>query len=377
MIITRDLQPLIEKRLFQKKVIILYGARQVGKTTLAQTILKKHQSSDGYLNCEIIGVAQALAKQDPHELRKVIGNSRIVVLDEAQRVTNIGLALKLLIDTYPNIQIIATGSSSFDLANTVNEPLTGRSLEFIVYPFSLSELSQVYKSYELDSQLERCLRFGLYPEVVGKSEPDAHVFLDDLTGKYLYKDILSFEGLKRSDLVVKLLQLLAFQVGQEVSLHELAVNLSCNRNTVAHYLDILEKAFVIFSLRSLSRNLRKELMKKHKYYFYDVGIRNSIISQYNLVSQRNDVGSLWENFCLVERQKYLQRMEISSNQYFWRTHDQQEIDYVEERDGRLFGYEFKWGDKRLRKPKAFLEAYPNSDVELVNQRNYHGFIGLP
>lgn len=376
MIITRDLQLLIEKRLFQKKVVILYGARQVGKTTLAQTILSKYHSSDGYLNCEIIGVAQALARQDPHELRKVIGNSPIAVLDEAQRVPNIGMALKLLIDTYPDIQIIATGSSSFDLANTVNEPLTGRSLEFIVYPFSFTELSQVYKPYELDSQLEGSLRFGMYPEIVGKSETDARVFLDDLAGKYLYKDILSFEGLKRSDVVVKLLQLLAFQVGQEVSVHELAGNLSCNRNTVIHYLDILEKAFVIFSLRSLSRNLRKELVNKQKYYFFDLGIRNSLISQYNGVDQRADTGALWENFCLVERKKYLQRMEISGNQYFWRTHDQQEIDYVEEREGRLFGFEFKWGKGRPKRPKIFLDTYPKSSITLVNRETYFKFIEL-
>lgn len=376
MLITRELQSLIEKRLFQKKIIILYGARQVGKTTLAQKILEKYQSSAGYLNCEIIGVAQALAKQNPYELRRVIGNTPIVVLDEAQRVPNIGLALKLLIDTYPDIQIIATGSSSFDLANTVNEPLTGRSLEFIVYPFSFTELSQVYRPYELDGQLERCLRFGMYPEIMGKSEADAHVFLDDLTGKYLYKDILSFEGLKRSDLVVKLLQLLAFQVGQEVSLRELAVNLSCNRNTVVHYLDILEKAFVIFSLRSLSRNLRKELVKKQKYYFFDVGIRNSIISQYNGVDQRVDTGALWENFCLVERLKYLQAKEVSTNRYFWRTHDQQEIDYIEERGGALAGYEFKWGKGRSKKPKIFLETYPKSSITSINRGNYLEFIGI-
>lgn len=371
--INRDLERNIEGWLFKGKIIILYGARQVGKTTLVKKLLKRHGQSSDYFNCEILSVRQALEKEDPVALKKTLGNGRLIVLDEAQRVHNIGLILKLLHDTYPNMQIIATGSSSFDLANQINEPLTGRALEFTLYPFSLRELKNFYKNYELDGQLENLLIYGLYPEVVKSGLPDARQLLDNLSNKYLYQDILIFDRIKKSGLVVKLLQLLALQIGNEVSINELAVNLQCSRDTVVNYLDILEKSFIIFTLRAFSRNQRKEITKKQKIYFVDLGIRNSLISRYNELAVRDDIGALWENFCVSERLKKIQADNLSCQKYFWRTIDQKEVDYVEEYNDRLDGYEFKWGKGKKPSFKEFL-SYKNSSINLVNRNNYQDFL---
>jgi len=300
-LINRDIEKNIKNWLFKEKIIILYGARQVGKTTLAKKLLKEYGRLEDYFDCEIGSIKQSLEKEDPAALKKILGDGRLIVLDEAQKVTNIGLILKLLSDTYPQTQIIATGSSSFDLANKVNEPLTGRALEFTLYPFSLRELKNFYKNYELDGQLENLLVYGFYPEIIKSNLADARQLLDNLTNKYLYQDILIFNRIKKSDLVVKLLQLLALQIGNEVSINEIAVNLQCSRDTVINYLDILEKSFVIFRLRAYSRNQRKEIAKKQKIYFVDLGIRNSLISRYNVLPVRDDVGVLWENFCVSER----------------------------------------------------------------------------
>lgn len=371
--INRDLERNIEGWLFKGKIIILYGARQVGKTTLAKKLLKKHGQLSDYFNCEIASIRQALEKEDPISLRKFLGDGRLVVLDEAQKVKNIGLILKLLNDTYPDTQIIATGSSSFDLANKINEPLTGRALEFTLYPFSLRELKNFYKNYELDGQLENLLIYGLYPEVVKSGLPDARQLLDNLSNKYLYQDILIFNRIKKSGLIVKLLQLLALQIGNEVSINELAVNLQCSRDTVVNYLDILEKAFIIFRLRAYNRNQRKEITKKQKIYFVDLGIRNSLISRYNELAVRDDTGALWENFCVSERLKKIQADNLSCQKYFWRTIDQKEVDYAEEYNDRLDGYEFKWGKGKASAPKEFL-AYKNSSVSLINRDNYKDFL---
>lgn len=371
--INRDLEKNIESWLFKGKIVILYGARQVGKTTLAKKLLKKYGRSEDYFNCEILSIRQALEKEDPIALKKFLGDGRLIVLDEAQKVHNIGLILKLLLDTYPDMQIIATGSSSFDLANKVNEPLTGRALEFTLYPFSLRELKNFYKNYELDGQLENLLIYGLYPEIIKSGLPDARQLLDNLSNKYLYQDILIFDRIKKSGLVVKLLQLLALQIGSEVSINELAVNLQCSRDTVINYLDILEKAFIIFRLRAYSRNQRKEIVKKQKIYFVDLGIRNSLISRYNELAVRDDTGVLWENFCVSERLKKIQADNLSCQKYFWRTMDHKEVDYVEEYDDRLDGYEFKWGKGKTSAPKEFL-AYNNSSISLINRDNYKDFL---
>lgn len=373
MYIKRHLEKNIEKYLFKGKIIIVYGARQVGKTVLAKSILKKYADENSYFNCEILSTKQALEQQDPLKLKNFLGNGRVIVLDEAQKVSNIGLALKLLIDTYPNMQIIATGSSSFDLSNQVNEPLTGRALEFTLFPFSLSELSDVHSSQEMNAVLEKSLVYGMYPEVVLSDINNARVYLNNLSSKYLYKDVLAFENLKRSDLLIDLLQLLALQIGNEVSTHELAVSLQCGRDTVLRYVDLLEKSFVIFRLRAFSRNLRNEIGKKQKIYFYDLGMRNSLISRLIPLSLRDDVGALWENFCVAERMKWLQNQERFANRYFWRTHTQKEVDYLEEYDDRLDGYEFKWSKDNYSAPKDFL-SYKNSSVKLINKENYKEFL---
>lgn len=371
--IKRDIEKNIEDWLFKGKIIILYGARQVGKTTLAKKILKKHGHQEDYFNCEIASVRNALEREDPTALKKFLGSGRLIVLDEAQKVNNIGLILKLLLDTYPDMQIIATGSSSFDLANKINEPLTGRALEFTLYPFSLRELKNFYKNYELEGQLENFLIYGLYPEIVKSDLKNVRQLLDNLSNKYLYQDILIFNRIKKSGLIIKLLQLLALQVGNEVSINELAINLQCSRDTITNYLDILEKAFIIFRLRAYSRNSRKEIAKKQKIYFVDLGIRNSLISRYNELSARDDVGALWENFCVIERLKKIQADNLFCQKYFWRTTDQKEIDYVEEYNDRLDGYEFKWNKTKMSAPKEFL-TYKNSRVSLINRYNYQDFL---
>jgi predicted AAA+ superfamily ATPase len=367
-IIKRDIQANIESWLFKGKIIILYGARQVGKTTLVKELLKKYADEAAYFNCEIIGVKQALEVEDPLALRNFLGKGKFFVLDEAQKVQNIGLILKLLIDTYPDLQIIATGSSSFDLANEISEPLTGRALEFTLYPFSWREIKDIFPAQSINSILEKFLVYGAYPEIIQSGQDDARQLLDNLSSKYLYKDILIFDRIKKPNLLISLLQLLALQIGQEVSMNELANKLQCSRDTVINYLDILEKSFIIFRLRAYSHNHRKEISKKQKIFFIDLGIRNSIISRYNVLSVRDDLGFLWENFCVSERLKKLQVQNIYCQKYFWRTQDKKEIDYVEEYDDRLSGYEFKWSKGRAPKPKEFL-SYKNSTVELVNRDN--------
>lgn len=381
--IKRDLQPQLEKWLWKKKALIIYGARQVGKTTLVKSLLKKYprnsvysKKSSAYFDCETISIRQALAVADPEKLHNFIGDVNLVVFDEAQKVQNIGLTIKLLVDNYPNMQIIATGSSSFDLANKINEPLTGRALDFFLYPFSVHEMAQIYRSQDINSHIENFLIFGLYPEIVLKDEITSRTFLDNLTSKYLYKDLLEFDRIKKSDLLIRLLQMLALQISNEVSYFELSSQLGVDRNTVIRYIDLLEKAFVIFRLRAFSRNLRKEINKKNKIYFYDLGIRNSLIANFNPLSLRMDTGALWENFCVAEREKYLQILGQNRNRYFWRTHDQKEVDYLEEFGGKIEGYEFKWKKESFVKPREFLKTYPQSSISLINKDNSKLFLGF-
>lgn len=365
----------MEQWLFRGKILILYGARQVGKTTLSKTFLAPFGDDGAYFNCEIQSVQSALSVQEPLALQRFIGNKKIVVLDEAQFVPGIGKVLKLLADTFPKIQIIATGSSSFELANRSAEPLTGRALTFELYPFSYAEIGQLYNPAERRAHLDFWLRYGLYPDIAFVPEEDARFLLDNLSSRYLYKDVLEFENLKRADVLVRLLQLLALQTGQLVSYHELANVLKISTPTVERYIDLLEKAFVIFRLPPFSRNLRSEIGKKNKIFFFDTGIRNSIIQQYQPVELRTDKGALWENFLVVERLKHLQARGLRPNRYFWRTMQQAEIDYVEEGDGALSAYEFKWQGKTAKVPVAFANAYPGSTFEVVHGGNFEAFIG--
>lgn len=374
-ILARDLKKNIEKWLFKGKILIIYGARQVGKTTLAKEILQTYGKEQDYYDCELSSVRNILEQPEPVLLKRAFGNTKLIVLDEAQKIANTGITLKILHDHLPDLQIVVTGSSSFDLANEVNEPLTGRSLEFILYPISLHELSSVYKTHELQSYLENLLIYGSYPEITTSSyTEDSRRLLDDLTNKYLYKDILAFETIKNSKLLAKLLQLIAFQIGAEVSMHELAITLQISPKTVEKYLDLLEKAFVIFRLKAFSRNLRKEISKKDKIYFYDLGIRNSLIAQFNPLNLRHDVGALWENFCIVERLKYRSYNEIPGNIFYWRTHDKKEIDYIEENNGQINGYEFKWKPSKYKKPQIFLDTYKNSSITVIDSTNFWQFL---
>jgi predicted AAA+ superfamily ATPase len=374
-LISRTLQKSIEKWLLRNKVLIIYGARQVGKTTLIKQILEKFPDNSIYLNCDIFSVQQSLQTTDPERIKEFIGKARLVALDEAQRIENIGLILKILHDTVPDLQIIASGSSSFDLSNKINEPLTGRAIEFNLYPFSYQELNEIYPEHELRFKWVSSIRFGWYPEIMAKSETDAILLLDNLTGKYLYKDIFEFEMIKKPQLLVKLLQMLSLQVGSEVSVNELSVSLQVNRSTIERYLDILEKAFVIFRLYSFSRNLRQELNRKFKVYFYDVGIRNSLITNYNPPELRSDGGGLWENYFIAERLKYLQSLEISPKRYFWRTYQGKEIDYLEEAGGKLFAFECKLNPlAKAALPKEFANSYPDYEFNVITPENYWKYL---
>lgn len=369
--ISRTLQKQLENSLFQGKVVILYGARRTGKTTLVQEILSKYGQEGKYLNCESWVNQEALESMNPDKLKAFLGDYKLIVLDEAQSVSRIGHVLKLLVDTYPEMQSIATGSSSFELANQTGEPLVGRSRNFLLYPLSLSEIKQTQDLFAVQARLENLLRFGSMPSVYGKSEEESIEELDQITSNYLYKDILVFEGIKKSQVVRDLLKAIAFQLGNEVSFRELAKLLDLAHDTVAKYIDLLEKSHIIFTLPSLSRNPRNEIKRGKKIYFYDVGVRNSLIQNYNPLSTRGDVGALWENFCILERMKKAQAEKLFHNQYFWRSKSQKEVDYIEEYGGRLHTFEFKWNPKnQVKIPKLFQETYPDSTFTVVNSDNY-------
>jgi len=372
MVVKRTIQNTIRNNLFKGKVVIIYGARQVGKTTLVKEILKDYPKSSEYYNCDEIDIRQALTDKTSTELKTFFAGKELVILDEAQRVKNIGLTLKIIVDNFPNVQVIATGSSSFDLSNEISEPLTGRKFEFYLYPFSLQELESVYSGLELKRLLERRIIYGMYPDIVLK-EGDAEINLKTLVSSYTYKDILQYQNIKNPEVLEKLLQALALQVGNEVSYNEIAQLVGVDKNTVSNYIQLLEKAFIIFRLSPFSRNLRNELKKLRKIYFCDTGIRNALINNLNPLDLRQDVGALWENFMVSERVKRNNNLGISANIYFWRTTSGKEIDYIEDSGGILSGYEFKWQKDNFSKPKEFLTAYPESSITVVNRENYLDF----
>ncbi len=371
MYIKRKLEEVIKTNLFQGKVVIVYGARQVGKTTLVRKIAQDVTDSYSYLNCDELDVLSRLQSAETSEaLRQIIGEQKLVVIDEAQRVKNIGLKLKLMNDTYPETQIIATGSSSFDLANEVNEPLTGRSFEFWLFPLRLDELFDATKTIEAQRKLGSLLIYGSYPDVYNLESDELKAQrIKYLAANYLYKDILKFNNIKSSEIVIKLLQALALQVGSEVSYNELATMIGINKKTVSDYIELLEKAFIIFRLPPYSGNLRKAIGKMRKIYFLDLGIRNAVINNLNPIQVRDDVGKLWENFVIAEKYKQQLGLGFKTNYYFWRTYDKQEVDLVEDRGGRLYGFEIKWGGKDRRPPAAWV-GYKNSTWKTINRDNY-------
>lgn len=353
-----------------RPVIILYGPRQSGKTTLINRFIPEIKDRSTYLTGDDLRTQDLLGKQDLSLLRKSLGNKNILIIDEAQRIENIGLTLKLLHDNLP-ITIIATGSSSFDLANKINEPLTGRTKTFFLYPLSIEEIPLLLPDTSITPRLEEFLRFGMYPKTITlENEEDKQNYLYELISNYLYKDLLSFENVRKPKKIIDLLSLLALQIGSEVSTSELANRLSLSKIIVEKYLDILEKMFVIINLRGFSRNLRKEIYKTSKYFFLDLGIRNALIRNFNPLNIRSDSGALFENFCIIERQKILGNHQKSANFYFWRTYDQKEIDLIEEKGGLLKAYEFKWGNKKENKAfQEFSKTYPNSSINLITPQN--------
>jgi len=373
--VEREILRLLKERFFKKKAIILVGSRQVGKTTLLKQIIEKNEPSEIlFLNCDEPETLQMLENVSSTELKNLIGNKKIILIDEAQRVRNIGITIKLIIDHISDIQLVVTGSSTFDLRNRLNETLTGRKFEYRLYPFSTAELINATSSLEEKRLLERRMIYGMYPDVVNNPS-DAQKILIELSTSYLFKDILMYKDIRNPDVLTKLLIALSLQLGSEVSYNELGNTIGIKSETVERYIELLEKVFVVFRLQSLSRNLRNELKKSRKIYFYDNGIRNALIQNFKSLELRTDTGALWENFMVSERKKYLEYNEIYSNTYFWRTHTQQEIDYIEERDGILYTYEFKWNEKRKSKiPNAFAEAYPQHEFHCIDRTNYLDFI---
>ncbi|WP_290660498.1 ATP-binding protein [Ignavibacterium sp.] len=374
--IARALQPIIESKLFKGKIIIIYGARQVGKTTLIKSIQKNFLDKTLYLNCDEPDIREILTDATSTKLKSIIGNKQLILIDEAQRVKNIGLTLKLFSDEIKNVQVIATGSSSFELSNIINEPLTGRKYVFILTPVSLKELSTSLSLIELNRLLEERIIYGMYPEIISKPD-EKKTLIKEITRSYLFKDILSFEGIRKPEQIEKLLMLLAAQIGNEVSYNELANTLNLDKDTVSKYIDILEKAFIIFRLNPFSRNLRTEITKMRKIYFYDTGIRNALISNFNLLDKRPDKGALWENFLISERLKLNLINNADVKSYFWRTSQQQEIDYIEEIEGKLSAYEFTFSDKQKKQvSKTFLKNYKPEKEMIVNKNNYFEFLEL-
>ena len=369
------LTELLEKLHNSTKIILIYGARQVGKTTLVKQLLSQVPYKSLSINADEEKYNDVFSSRDLTKMRMLTDGYELLFIDEAQRIPDIGINLKILHDALPELKIIATGSSSFELANRTQEPLTGRTWTFSLFPISFSELRQQQNLFELTHGLETFLRFGAYPDVFSlPNQADKVQFLTQLTRSYLYKDILELSTIKHPDKIKKLLQLLAFQAGSEVSLNELGNTLQMSKDTVASYIDLLEKAFVVFRLSGFSRNLRKEVVKMDKIYFYDLGVRNALVNNFNTLDFRTDVGQLWENFLVVERLKNNAYQRRFVNSYFWRTYTGAELDYIEEADGQLAGFEFKFSDKTAKPPQSWLEAYPDSGFKCINRANYWEFI---
>jgi len=358
------------------KAIIIYGPRQVGKTTLCQDLIGRAGMKTLYINADEGRFTDVLGSRDARALAGLVGGYELVVIDEAQRVPDIGINLKILIDAKLGIKIIATGSSSFELSNKINEPLTGRHWTYLLYPISQLELRARHNEFELNSLIEERLRWGSYPGLFSiRGANDRESYLRTLASDYLYKDIFTLQDVRNAAKIRDLLKLLAFQVGSQVSLSELASHLEMSKETVARYIDLLEKTFVLFRLSGFSRNLRKEISKTHKYYFFDLGIRNAVIDNFKPLSLRNDAGALWENFLIMERIKRNSYLGEPAASYFWRTYTGAEIDYVEERGGALTGYEFTWGKgAKKRMPPSWGAAYPNAHYETIDQENYFSFV---
>lgn len=365
----------LNKYLLPNKALLIFGPRQVGKTTLMQNFFSSSNYKVKMVTGDDITIHQVLGSQSLNMIKSFCEGWDIIAIDEAQKIPNIGVGMKLMVDNIPDIKVIATGSSSFELAGQTGEPLTGRKTTLMLYPIAQMELLKQMNKYELTEKLEEFLIYGSYPAVLTADNLLKKTsILNELVGSYLFKDVLEFERIKSPQLLIDLLRLLAFQIGNEVSINELAQNLKIDNKTVKRYIELLEKAFIILRLGGYSSNLRKEISKKAKYYFYDTGIRNAVIANFNKLSIRNDKGQLWENFLVIERLKKQSYIPIYTNNFFWRTWSGKEVDFIEEREGKLFGYEFKWIKKNTKAPKLWLDTYAQASWEVVDTDNYIGFI---
>ena len=375
--IQRDLKAVLDSKIGKGKVLLLIGPRQVGKTTLLKNMIESVSTEKKvqFWNCDESDVRQFLSEANSAKLKSFVGNSDFIVIDEAQRVKDIGLTIKLLHDSFPNVQLAVTGSSSLDLSNSINEPLTGRKFEYNLFPFSINELVNHTSMLEEMRQLQNRLVYGFYPDVVNNPGEEKEI-LTNIVNSYLYKDVFEFQDIRKSSVIEKLVQALALQVGSEVSFNELGNLLGIDTVTVQRYVDLLEKAYVIFHIRSFSRNVRNELKKSIKIYFYDNGVRNSVISNFSPIELRSDIGALWENFLISERIKNNAYHNKHAKYYFWRTTQKQEIDFIEEAEQNLFAYEFKYNPKKVNSkcPVTFSNNYPNVPFDVITSENYMDFV---
>ena len=372
---SRYLESQTDSILKKGKVFVLYGPRRVGKTELIRKIIAGFKGKIFSGTGDNQEVRELLSAQKLSQLQTAFGSYQLLFIDEAQRIPEVGYGLKLLIDHFPEMIIVVTGSSSFDLSNKIGEPLTGRNTIRTLFPISVIELYKQFGGMYVLQKLEDLIIYGAYPDVLNASAAeDKKEYLMSVRDSYLLKDILELESIKNPSKLSDLLKLLSFQIGQEVSLNELSNSLGIAKQSVERYLDLLEKTFIIKKVGGFSRNLRKEVVKTARYFFWDNGIRNALINNFNPTGQRNDLGMLWENFLYMERLKTKSYKRIFSNDYFWRTYDRQEIDLVEERDGNLYAYEFKWQPKKVKAPKAWTDAYPDSEFQVISKENFLEFL---
>lgn len=370
--VQRQLHQTLLKKLFCGKTLIVFGTRQVGKTTLIKSLLKEKEHL--FLNTDDPSVREQLTDPNTLELATLIKNHNLLFIDEAQRITNIGITARIIHDQFPEVQLILSGSSAFELRDSTSESLTGRKFEYLLYPISYQELEDSVGYIDAIRDFDNRLIYGFYPDVINHRGEEREV-LNQLTDSYLFKDILAFGNIKKPEVLEKILRALAFQIGSEVSYNEISQFVGVDKNTVSSYIRLLELAYIVYPLNSFSRNLRNEIKTNKKIYFYDNGVRNSIIQNFNPLELRNDIGALWENFLMSERLKHLEYSRNAANRYFWRTKQQQEIDYVEETDGIIKGYEFEWNPKAKTKiPRVFSSTY-NAKVEVISKQNFRSFVG--
>ncbi len=378
-LINRTIASQILESLVPNKVVVLVGPRRVGKTVLIEQLVNSIGEPYLLLNGEDFAVREILARRTVQNYINLLGGRRVLLIDEAQKIPDIGNILKLMVDQIKGLRLLVTGSSAFDIQNYTGEPLTGRKITFNLYALSEEELNQTESIFEKKDNLYKRLVYGNYPELIQLSgDKQKENYLREIVNSYLLKDILAFENIRNSDKILDLLRLIAFQIGKEVSLQELGNQLDMSKNTVDKYLDLLSKVYVIHKVRGFSRNLRKEITKNSRWYFLDNGLRNILVANVNPISARNDIGMLWENYVISERIKFQRYHQLTVNNYFWRTYDQQEIDWVEEHGGRLYGYEMKWNPgKRPKAPISWEKSYPDSDFQVIHPDNYLDWITPP